>query len=731
MLWAFNLLEELMAPKTQDPSFVHELLVLVCRAFEGAHGLVYGAIFVREGEEIIALATERREELDSVENFEANLSPNAFEQTLADGLLVRPLEVPELAGVTLAAAALDNEVVLGLWAKDANEVHTTLSALSLMASGLFEKWAPTEAVQLSITGDEPSVSAGADLTDTSDLEQAIEVMSHGEAEPSAPEPTSAGNHVMAVHGQSFLEHPDAAFLAFNNQGKVIPLYPNAFHPYFGQMDDDSDALEILLHHWTPYNRDSASFAKSEPDIAMLRDLMETVFLRVTDLDVLKEMLPNELRQGETVLKVNYSYLEDPRGMEQDLILVLLTDISAQMALERKIKDEGDKNEMILKIAMDLEGYDQYRKTSEEILRSIIVELEKPTDEIRAESILGSINTLQSGAEIFEIKEMTQLTEAFEEALLKILDRPEGFDMDAISELMMMASEVKDGFDRLQIDYLDSLIADSELMDRAIFKIPEESLAEVRALVEEEVFKGALAELDQIFDKNYRPFTKLPGMADLTAMRLKSIKDHIWNQVAPKGLARIDRGFDSMMRQPIGLILKKYGIIAENFAKRLNKQLTIEISGSDIEVPLHRMQDLFSTMIHLVRNSVQHGIEKMEERVFLGKELEGTLKISAFEEDGQFRLVFEDDGRGLDPEKIRQDAIARGELSEEEAKGLSDQEALGLLFSSEVDPAHARGVGLESVYLRVRELGGEMKVSSQVEKGTTFEVTLPINQPSES
>ncbi|MDT8446470.1 MAG: ATP-binding protein [bacterium] len=715
-----------MAPNpVSDPSFVHELLTLVCRAFEGAHGLVYGAIYLREGEDIRCLAEETREE---AEDLSLNLSASAYQETLDNGLLVRELQIPGHEGLALAAVAINNEVVLALWAQAASEVQSTVSVLGLLASGLFEDWAPANAVQLAISDGSPTASAGADLTDTSELEEAIEGIGHSTPTAAAElaEPQYRENQVLAQHGKAFLEHPDAAFLAFTNKGTVVPLYTNGFHPYFGQLDAETDALEILLHHWTPYNRDSASFAKSEPDIAMLRDLMETVFLRITDLDVLQEMLPNELRQGDSVLKISYRYLQDAQDMDQDMILVMITDISAQVALERRIQEEANRNEMILKIAMDLEGYDQYRKTSEEILRGIIVELEKPADEIRADSILGSINTLQSGAEIFEITEMSQLTEDFEHALLEILENPEGFGADAIAQLMMMASEVKDGFDRLQIDYLDSLIADNELMDRTIFKVPEARFAEVRAMMEEEVFKGALNQLDQIFDKNYRPFTKLPGLQEITSHRLSSIKNHLWNEIAPKGLERINQGFDSMMRQPIGLVLKKYGIIAENFAKRLNKQLVIEVTGHDLDVPLHRMQDLFSALIHLVRNSVQHGLEKMEERVFLGKDLEGHMKIAAALEGDQLVLTFEDDGRGLNAQKIRQEAVERGQISAEEAESLNDEQSLALLFSTDEDQSNARGVGLESVYLRVKELGGDLKVTSELEKGTCFTITLPIN-----
>ena len=694
------------------------LLSLSSSAFAGAFGLLHIALYLKKGDEV---EESHNHPVSGAPDISFGLSRPAFEETLQNGYLERPLGgLPELEGVSLLATRLgdqDAPFVLAVWAKDAQGGGRFAQAVGLMADRFLEPWnpAPTPAVGTQ------QIEVDQSLTDTGEMELVIENLKEEPATQTAKLP----RHPIFEHVADFLAHPEAAFLCFNKLGKVVPLYPNNFHPYFGKVSEETDALALILKEWTPFNRDSASFAKSEPDIAMLRDLMETVFLRITDLDVLMEMLPNELHRGDTVLKLSYRYLQ-AQNMEDDLILILITDLTNLHSMEAKLLEERETKDMVVKIAMDLEGYKQYRKTAEEILRSIMVELEKPFDEIRGESILGSAKTLQSGAEIFEIKKLAQLTEDFEHSAKAALNNPHGIGTDDIARLMMQASAVRDGFDELQIDYLDSLISEKNLVEHTYFKVSETRLKRVEAEIGEQLIEVTLAQLEEVFDKNYRPFTKLPQLGDLALQRLERIKSFIWHEVNTKAHANLHHFFEELKMQPIGNMLKKYGIIAENLARKQSKQLVLEIRGTDIEVPMSKMQGLFSALIHLVRNSVDHGIEKMEERVFLGKDLEGHMLIAASLKGNSLQLRFEDDGRGMDPEMVRADAIGRGVVSPEEADSLNSEELIDLIFAHAANGRGQRGVGLETVCVRVKELGGQIHIRSQMEKGTSVEITLPLN-----
>ena len=711
-----------------EPALAQELLALVAHAFEGVYTLAAAGLYLGpeggKGEvEILGQVTRP----GAPANLATKLDLETCHLIAGSGMSQIPVDKEVgLSGWSRLGVKVTEDLVLVFWAKEALGALPLASSMGVMVGELMLRWTVKPARTTAAKAQPgPAIDdLDSDVTDTRDLETMIGTIAKA---PAPKADVSAAGGIFTQFSSFFLEHPNAGFLCFRKDGRVVPLYPKGQHPYFGQLDKDTDALDILLNNWVPFNRDSASFNQSAPDVPMLRDLMETVFLRITSLDVLKEMLPNELRRGDMVLRLDYRYLQSPVSVDEDLILVLLTDASGEAALQRKIVEEKAKAEMIVKIAMDLEGYDQYRKASDEILRSIMVELEKPSEEIRAASILGLIKTLQSGAEIFEIQEIAQVTQEFETAVTEAAQAGNEFDADSIVQLMMMASEVKDCFDRVQSDHLENLVSDQGLVANSLFKITESRVDLVQQKLKSEVIQKTLEQLDQVFDKNYRPFTQLPGLSEITLKRLASLKNYLWSQVSPQATAALDLGFEELKMQPIGLVLKKYGIMAENLCKKQNKQVVISIEGAEIDVPLHRMQDLFSALVHLVRNAVEHGIEKMEERVFLGKDLEGQLKIGAEKVGSNLLLVFEDDGRGLDPQKIREDAVARGTLTSTAAQSLSDQDALNLLFDAENEGNSARGVGLETVYFRVKQLGGHMRVFSELEKGTRIEIELPLTR----
>jgi len=697
----------MVAKPNLNQAFSSELLSLVAGSYASVYTLKgAGLFYTDQTEETILFPTG---------NFPEDLNPLLSESALST-LSDDAVAFEQTDEVTLWAMRLGENQVVCFWGDAPDSAWPLINGLAGLAEPLSSKWAPDSAVRLAIV--DGSGAEVDEVNDTHELEEAIDRVAD------QAEPVQIKRSLLDQFSKQFLSHPHAAYLCFGNDGYVADLYPDNFHPYFGALDEKTNALDLLLTQWTPYNRDSASFAKSEPDTALLQDLMETVFLRITDLDVLKEMLPNELRNGETVLQLDYRYLQAD-SMDDDLIMVQLSDTTELEKIATQLKDNKEHSEMVLKLALDIEGYEQYRRTSEEILRSIIFELEKPMDDIRAASILGSIKALQSGAEIFEIKEIASITERFEASLQSVMSSEEGFEEDHLAELMMLASDVKDCFDQLQSEYLETLVEDAGGSSH-IYRVTEERLELLEQNLGENVISKTLEQVFQVFEKNYRPFTKLPGLGVITQQRLQHIQDFLAGTVLSASKAGISSSLDLLKMQPIGIVLSKYGKTAENLCRNQNKEVVIDIKGSDVDVPVYRMQGLFSALIHLVRNSVEHGIEKMEERVFLGKDLEGHLWISAAVNQGQLELDFKDDGRGLDPQKIRDKAVASGALSPEGASALDDQEAYKLLFASDGNDQAARGVGLESVYFRVHELGGSLEINSELEKGTHIRITVPLN-----
>src|SRR3989339_1941222 len=333
------------APPRLEPALAQELLALAAHAFEGVYTLAAAGLYGGPSEgpgEVEILGQVIRPGAPA--NLATTLDYNTWALIGGSGMSQVPVDKEVgLSGWSRLGVKVSAELVLVFWAKEALGALPLASSMGVMVSELMLRWTIRPArggaakAQPALSGEE----LGADVTDTQELEAVIGTLAQA---PAATPAQAAPGGVFSQFSAFFLEHPNAGFLCFAKDGRVVPLYPKGQHPYFGQLDKDTDALDILLNNWTPYNRDSASFNQSAPDVSMLRDLMETVFLRITSLDVLKEMLPNELRRGDMVLRLDYRYLQSPVSVDEDLILVLLTDASGEAALERKIAEEKAKAE---------------------------------------------------------------------------------------------------------------------------------------------------------------------------------------------------------------------------------------------------------------------------------------------------------------------------------------------------------------------------------------------------
>ncbi|MCP4756291.1 MAG: chemotaxis protein CheA, partial [Proteobacteria bacterium] len=139
---------------------------------------------------------------------------------------------------------------------------------------------------------------------------------------------------------------------------------------------------------------------------------------------------------------------------------------------------------------------------------------------------------------------------------------------------------------------------------------------------------------------------------------------------------------------------------------------------------------FSSLVHLIRNSVDHGLETTDIRSMLGKPDDGVLKIGAAQDKGRFIVTISDDGRGIDQEVIRNKALEKGLITSQQADAMSEKEVVKLIFESGFSTSEAvtdlsgRGVGMDAVASAVEALEGEIDVSTETDGGTTFTISLP-------
>jgi len=184
-------------------------------------------------------------------------------------------------------------------------------------------------------------------------------------------------------------------------------------------------------------------------------------------------------------------------------------------------------------------------------------------------------------------------------------------------------------------------------------------------------------------------------------------------------------------QPIGTVFNKFPRIVRDLSRQLGKKVNLKLEGTETELDRSIIEAIKDPLTHLVRNSIDHGIELPEERVSLGKPEEGLLVMRAYHEGGQVVIEIEDDGLGIDVEKIKRKAIEKGLLDPREAERMSEKEILLLIFkpgfstAEQVTQVSGRGVGMDVVKTNIEKLGGTIELNTMKSKGTTVRVKIPL------
>ncbi len=192
--------------------------------------------------------------------------------------------------------------------------------------------------------------------------------------------------------------------------------------------------------------------------------------------------------------------------------------------------------------------------------------------------------------------------------------------------------------------------------------------------------------------------------------------------------------DAVMRTrmlPISNVFHRFPRLVRDLAKEKGKEVRLVLEGEETELDKSVLELVSDPLVHLIRNAVDHGIETPEERERLGKPRTGTVRLGAYHEGDHIVIEIEDDGRGIDPERVRRAAVERGLMDEEEVSRLGDREALDLIFlpgfstASRVTGTSGRGVGMDVVKTNITRLNGQIAVESEVGVGTRFIVRLPL------
>ncbi|BAL25554.1 chemotaxis protein CheA [Azoarcus sp. KH32C] len=184
-------------------------------------------------------------------------------------------------------------------------------------------------------------------------------------------------------------------------------------------------------------------------------------------------------------------------------------------------------------------------------------------------------------------------------------------------------------------------------------------------------------------------------------------------------------------QPIGRLFQKYPRIARDLARSMGKDVELVLAGEETEIDKTMIEDLADPIIHLIRNAVDHGVEDSQERIAVGKPEKSIVRLEARQEGDHIVILVADDGHGMNAERLRAKAVEKGLLSEEEASALDERQSFNLIFlpgfsmAAKVSDVSGRGVGMDVVRTNIQKLNGSIEIQSQLGKGTTFVISLPL------
>jgi two-component system chemotaxis sensor kinase CheA len=237
-------------------------------------------------------------------------------------------------------------------------------------------------------------------------------------------------------------------------------------------------------------------------------------------------------------------------------------------------------------------------------------------------------------------------------------------------------------------------------------------------------------LDQIMN--------MVGELVLVRNRLVSLSTAAQNEEMSKAISNLDvvtadlQGAVMKTRmQPIKKVFGRFPRVVRDLARSLHKDINLELEGEETDLDKNLVEALADPLVHLVRNSVDHGIEMPDVRVAAGKPRTGLVKLAAQQAGDHILLTIQDDGAGMDPEKLKAIAIKRGVLDPDAAGRMSDTEAFNLIFApgfstkEQISDISGRGVGMDVVKTKINQLNGTVHIHSKLGQGTLLEIKVPL------
>ncbi|MBQ7706414.1 MAG: chemotaxis protein CheA [Lachnospiraceae bacterium] len=312
----------------------------------------------------------------------------------------------------------------------------------------------------------------------------------------------------------------------------------------------------------------------------------------------------------------------------------------------------------------------------------------------------------------EIKNVIENVSEIEEAVIEEFDVPSVVEDTTPKEEVSDKKDVKEQKADKKDDKKGAAKAGKPVVNRSV-RVDIEKLDDLMNLVSELIIAknglvsvtGAMAGSDQSFNEQIEYLERITTNLHESVMKVRMV--------------------------PIESVVNRFPRMIRDLSKKLNKEMELIMTGEDTELDRTVIDEIGDPLMHMLRNSADHGLEDTIDRLKLGKPKVGTIRLDAYQDGNNVTIEVSDDGAGIDVEKIKAKAIEKGAITEEQAEFMSDKEAVDLLFmpsfstAEKITDVSGRGVGLDVVKNKIEGLGGDVEVSTKLGEGTTFIVRLPL------
>lgn len=531
------------------------------------------------------------------------------------------------------------------------------------------------------------------------------------------------------------------------------------------VDDDKDVLEIILDTVESAGHKPIGFCQAEEAVGYIEKNKHKIIMILSDLrmdDVngfeFKKLLGKTVKDIPFVIITGYWTVEmSSEAMSLGIDAFLEKPIKADVLNEQIEKFGQARLELLQEEREMIEGFLEESSPMLDEIESLILELEESADKEQPLSVyFRLLHTIKGTASCVGLTKLGDYTHKYEDFIGEMRNQVIDVNTGSINVLLAGLDDLKkffsmveeQGADReLEVEnHIDKFLnfdanstSSSEPVAKADTKVEKKQSSSPASNVKAEddkmtVSMGLLnefmeesGELTVIRNSILKTVKKIEGRyrGDDDIEQLNELLNGMYSVTST-----IQGKITEMRKVPLKNTFRPYKRLVRDLTKKLSKEVELEIEGEELLVD-NVLAKLFSnTMIHVIRNSLDHGIETPEVRTGNGKSSHGTLTIAAYEEGEDIVLKVKDDGKGIDPHIIKKLAVKKGLYTDEELNALSDLQIVNIIFESgfstaeQVSDLSGRGVGMDMVRGSFEEMGGQVFVQSELNIGSTFTMRVP-------